>query len=172
MLPGQGVRAVEAAGAGRGLAAVSGTPHESLNLTPLPRGTRPHSRAGDVSTALNEFCTCTLHSLKKFGEMIVLLRRRLLRAFVYALLSVVLASAAYAGSAQKLVFADPALEAAVRLAVEKPTGALTQGDVKGLKTLSAAAGGVTSLKGIEALVGLETLLLSYNQITDVAPLPS
>ena len=67
-------------------------------------------------------------------------------------------------------FADPNLEAAVRDALDKPSGDLYRADVNSLVFLQASNRGITDLSGIENCVHLTDLRLSDNDITDFAPL--
>jgi Leucine-rich repeat (LRR) protein len=76
-------------------------------------------------------------------------------------------------SAQRSVFVpDPGLEAAIRAALDKPTGALQESDLLGLISLSAANRNIASLVGLEAATNLVSLRLSQNRINDLSPLKS
>ncbi|NKB69287.1 MAG: hypothetical protein GKR89_19630 [Candidatus Latescibacteria bacterium] len=65
---------------------------------------------------------------------------------------------------------DAQLEAAVRAALEKPTGALSAGELSSLTRLDASGRRIAALGGIEQLQKLEVLQLANNQIRDTAPL--
>ena len=80
------------------------------------------------------------------------------------------ATTSYASSTPGLAFADPQLEAAVRLAVSKASGALMPEDVQGLQQLDASACGISDLRGIEALTGLMALAMGSNKLSDLTPL--
>jgi len=67
-------------------------------------------------------------------------------------------------------FDDPQLEAAVRDAVDKPTGLLYACDVEPLTVLDARDRGISDLTGIDQLIGLQSLDLSANDIVDITPL--
>jgi hypothetical protein len=68
------------------------------------------------------------------------------------------------------LFSDAALEAAVREAIGKPEGVLTEDDVAGLTELDASLRGVQTLDGMEACTDLVSLDLHGNCIADLAPL--
>ena len=69
-------------------------------------------------------------------------------------------------------FPDPALEAAIREAIAKPTGDIYDTDLIGLTILYANDRGITNLEGIQYCVDLTHLFLSTNQIVDISPLSS
>ena len=77
---------------------------------------------------------------------------------------------AYADTTRVSVFADTSLEAAVRTALQKPTGPLTQSDLESLTQLAARNRGIARLAGIDALKNLAVLDLADNQIQDLSPL--
>ncbi len=83
---------------------------------------------------------------------------------------VVLALAGFAATiqAQEVSIPDPGLDAAVRDALGKPNGPLTQPDLLSLTNLSAISRNITNLQGLEAAGNLSTLILDDNQITDVS----
>lgn len=66
-----------------------------------------------------------------------------------------------------VTFADVNLERAVRDAIGKPLGPLSEQDVAGLVTLHANSRRIASLEGIEKLVGLKELVLVCNDIDSV-----
>jgi TolB protein len=76
----------------------------------------------------------------------------------------------YADTTRVSVFADTSLEAAVRTALQKPTGPLTQSDLESLTQLAARNRGIARLAGIDALKNLAVLDLADNQIQDLSPL--
>jgi Leucine-rich repeat (LRR) protein len=63
---------------------------------------------------------------------------------------------------------DPNLEAALREALGKPTGALTDTDLASLTSLSADNRGIVVLTGLEYCINLQNLYLHGNQISDIA----
>ena len=74
--------------------------------------------------------------------------------------------------APAILFADPNLEAVVRLAIGKEEGEITQEDVAGLDTLHAGGRGIAALDGIERLTQLTVVFLFDNRISDLSPLAS
>ena len=69
-------------------------------------------------------------------------------------------------------FADANLEAAVREALDRPSGPLTAADLAALTVLNANDRGIESLAGLEHATALQELYLRRNEITDVSPLAS
>ena len=68
-------------------------------------------------------------------------------------------------------FADPALEAGVRAALDlAPEESLTCGRVASLESLGVNATGIRNLSGIENLIGLTEFLAAQNGIEDLGPL--
>jgi Leucine-rich repeat (LRR) protein len=62
------------------------------------------------------------------------------------------------------------LEAAIRRAVNKPTGNITAADLAPLADLDAPAKLIADITGIEYCVNLSELWLGGNQISDISPL--
>ena len=77
---------------------------------------------------------------------------------------------AVVAASEVVTFNDPNLEAAVRDALGKPVGDITDEDMAGLDTLDASLRGITDLSGLEYAVNLQTLHLYNNQISDLSPL--
>ena len=73
------------------------------------------------------------------------------------------------GSDPAAAFADTALEATVRSALEKPDGELTEDDLLSLTQLEAQGRGISDLRGIGRLCSLTVLDLSNNRIVDISP---
>src|SRR5678815_5045549 len=73
--------------------------------------------------------------------------------------------------AQTVSIPDPGLNAALREALQKPTGPLTQSDLLSLNFLSACCRGIKSLQGLEAARNLTILDLHSNSLTNLS-LPS
>lgn len=71
---------------------------------------------------------------------------------------------------QAVSIPDQNLLAAVRGALGKPTGAITCGDLGGLKTLTAENAGIASLEGLQHAKDLEWLWLTFNDVRDLSPL--
>lgn len=67
-------------------------------------------------------------------------------------------------------FPDPELEAAIRVAISKPTGDIHEIDLIGLAFLDAAGIDIVNLGGIQYCTNLTELDLRYNQIVNVSPL--
>lgn len=77
-----------------------------------------------------------------------------------------------AGSQPTTVFADTALETAVRRALAVAVGPLDTTALAALTSLSARGQGIQALTGIEALHGLQALDLEENRLSDLSPLAS
>ena len=69
-----------------------------------------------------------------------------------------------------LVFADPALESALREALDLPTGPIAWSDARGVTSLDLFRSDIQSLDGLECLIDLEVLYLRSNEIADLLPL--
>lgn len=69
-----------------------------------------------------------------------------------------------------VLFQDPNLEAAVRGALGRPFGLLTQEDVLELRILDARSLTIQSLSGLEFATNLTWLNLSLNYIAEISPL--
>ncbi|PZE20020.1 leucine-rich repeat domain-containing protein [Paenibacillus xerothermodurans] len=78
--------------------------------------------------------------------------------------------AAAAASEGGVEFPDVNLEGAVREALQKPTGAITQEEIARLTELNASGRAIRDLTGIEHATGLKSLNLSDNEIGDVSQL--
>ena len=65
-------------------------------------------------------------------------------------------------------FADANLEAAVRGAINKPTGPIYNSDLESLTTLTAQEIGISDLIGLEYCVNLQVLYLQFNNISDIS----
>ena len=61
---------------------------------------------------------------------------------------------------------DPGLNAAIREALQKPTGPLTQQDLLSLTNLNASSRNVRSIDGLEAARNLVSLDLQINHLTN------
>jgi len=69
--------------------------------------------------------------------------------------------------AQEVSIPDPGLNAAIRDALQKPAGPLTEQDLLGLANLYASRRGVRSLEGLEAAHNLTTLELEGSNLTSL-----
>jgi Leucine-rich repeat (LRR) protein len=67
-------------------------------------------------------------------------------------------------------FPDPALEAALRAAIGRPTGRIYKSDLEALTSLSAPYRGITDLTELEHCINLVSLDLHDNQISDISAL--
>lgn len=80
-------------------------------------------------------------------------------------------SCANANNANEIVtFPDPNLEAAVRRAIDKPTGDIRKSYLEGLTELYDEGGGIIDLTGLEHCTNLTTLYIWRNQVNDISPL--
>lgn len=80
-------------------------------------------------------------------------------------------AAGFAGAqGTPVTFADDKLEAAVRTALDQPTGTILAEVLAQLTTLTANGAGIASLEGLEQATGLVTLSMATNAIADVRPL--
>jgi formylglycine-generating enzyme required for sulfatase activity len=86
------------------------------------------------------------------------------RPFVLTLL--VVASFMSAALAQEVSIPDPGLNAAVREALQKPNGPLTEQDLLLLTNLDAGSRDVSSVEGLAAARNLEQLFLDSNRLTN------
>ncbi|MBM3240604.1 leucine-rich repeat domain-containing protein [Candidatus Poribacteria bacterium] len=68
------------------------------------------------------------------------------------------------------MFPDPNLKAAIREALNKPEGPITDEDLAGLTQLDASERGIIDLTGIEYCINLQYLHLGWNLISDISPL--
>jgi internalin A len=80
------------------------------------------------------------------------------------------AIAAQTACAGEIRFADPALEAAVREELDRPTGELSAADLAQILVLDAGSRDIEKLDGIECLASATHVDLSNNRIADLAPL--
>src|SRR5438128_2222128 len=87
---------------------------------------------------------------------------QMIRPLVLALLALV----SFASFAQEVSIPDPSLNAAVRTALQKPTGPLTEQDMLGLTLLSACCRDIKSIEGLEAARNLSILDLHSNSLTN------
>ena len=81
-----------------------------------------------------------------------------------------LAPSSVAKADEIVAFPDPNLEAAVREAIEKPTGDIYQSDLEDLTTLRADFEDIDDLSGLGYCTSLTDLSLGYNNISDASPL--
>ena len=88
--------------------------------------------------------------------------------------TVALSSGTGAAQMVEVVFPDPSLEQAIRLAIAKPGGPIFDTDLVGVgfTSLNAAARGIEDLTGLEYATDLTEVRLYENDISDISPLAS
>src|SRR5690349_5427440 len=86
----------------------------------------------------------------------------IIRSLWLLLLNGVLISAA----AQEVSIPDPGLNAAIRQALQKPSGPLTEQDLLSLTDLDASRRNISSTEGLQAARNLVTLNLQVNRLTN------
>ena len=69
-----------------------------------------------------------------------------------------------------VIFPDPNLEAAIRKAIDEPTGDIYQSDLEQLTEFSPGYADIVNLTGLEHCTSLTSLKLWHNRISDIAPL--
>lgn len=69
-----------------------------------------------------------------------------------------------------MTFADPALEAAIRNAISKPSGPITQSDLNSITYLNISSLGIADLSGLEDCRNLKVLYMWNNSVSDLTPL--
>jgi len=69
-----------------------------------------------------------------------------------------------------VTISDPGLEQAIRDALSKPAGYLTEADMESLTSLDASSRNIANLGGLQICTNLAALDLSDNQISDLQPL--
>jgi len=90
----------------------------------------------------------------------------IIRRLVLSLL--VLANFPASLPAQEVSIPDPGLNAAIREALEKPIGPLTEQDLLGLTELNAEARNISNLQGLEAAANLTVLDLQSNRLSNLS----
>jgi Leucine-rich repeat (LRR) protein len=75
-------------------------------------------------------------------------------------------------SAANVTFPDPNLEAAIRLAINQPTGPISDAALLGLTSLNASFRNIADLTGLDHCGNLTQLQLHGNRIVDLGPLAS
>ena len=72
----------------------------------------------------------------------------------------------FSSGAQEVTIPDPGLNAAIRQALQKPNGPLTEPDLLGLTFLSAGGRSISNVTGLEFARNLSILDLDHNSITN------
>src|SRR5689334_624009 len=85
---------------------------------------------------------------------------------MFTLANLILISLVAAALAQEVSIPDPGLNAAIRQALQKPIGPLTQQDLLGLTNLNADGRSISIVEGLEAARNLKILDLGNNSITN------
>src|SRR5580765_8471237 len=80
--------------------------------------------------------------------------------------AVMLIGLVFPARAVEVSIPDPGLNAAVRDALHKPAGPLTEQDLLSLTNLSAGARNISTLQGLQAAGNLKILDLDNNSVTD------
>ena len=78
----------------------------------------------------------------------------------------IIACFVFSSGAQEISIPDPGLNAAIRDALQKPTGPLNEEDLLSLTNLLAGQRGISSVEGLEFARNLRTLDLDSNSITN------
>ena len=81
-------------------------------------------------------------------------------------------TASSGGGGGVVYFNDANLESAVRSALDRPTGDITDADLLGLTCLTAGGLGIQNLNGLQYAANLQELDLCGNNISDLSPLAS
>lgn len=81
-------------------------------------------------------------------------------------------SGSFTVTIMEIIFPDPALETAIRWALDKPQGPIYAADMESITVLflETEGRGITNLTGLEYCINLETLNLWANNISDLSPL--
>ena len=74
------------------------------------------------------------------------------------------------GCSKEVQFGDPNLEAAIREAIDKPEGAITERDLKRIAKLDVPDKNIRDIEPLSGLTNVTLLILSGNQIADITPL--
>jgi len=86
---------------------------------------------------------------------------------IFALCSIgILICLVFSAGAQEVSISDPGLNAAIREALQKPNGPLTESDLLSLTNLSAGGRNISSVEGLEFARNLRILDLDNNSITN------
>src|SRR6266487_6347328 len=95
------------------------------------------------------------------------IRRTIMKTTRNIVRLLVLTSFIATAQAQEVSIPDPGLNAAIREALQKPSGPLTEQDLLSLTNLNACCRSVKSLEGLGAAHNLTVLYLGYNQLTSL-----
>src|SRR5262249_8373071 len=95
-----------------------------------------------------------------------------MRTVISVLASFLLTGITISPLAQDIAIPDPGLNAAIREALQKPTGPLTAADLLNLTELVASSRNIASVEGLEEARNLTTLQLQDNLLTDFVLSPN
>ncbi|MDD5141584.1 MAG: hypothetical protein PHY43_15145 [Verrucomicrobiales bacterium] len=101
--------------------------------------------------------------MNKYSESKIAPINQLIRSLAAPVL--VLAGFINTVMAQEVFIPDPDLNAAIREALQKPAGPITQQDMLALTDLNACCRNVTSLEGLETASNLTVLTIQFNHLT-------
>jgi internalin A len=85
------------------------------------------------------------------------------------MITVVMGQSALAADKKPLI-ADPIVDKAIREKLKKPTGKFTEADLKKIKNLNLRDKGLTDIRSLTGLSGLEVLSLGNNKVKDLSVL--
>lgn len=91
-------------------------------------------------------------------------------SFVVAIIILMLVPSSHVMAESVMTFPDSNLEAAIREAIGKPTGAIYESDLTELYLLEADNKGIADLTGLETFREVSHIFLSSNRIRDISPL--
>ena len=94
--------------------------------------------------------------------------RNALRTIIYIIPTLLLTCITTSALAQALSIADPGLDAAIRAALQKPNGPLTEQDLLSLTNLDASNRNISNADGLDAARNLLSLDLSKNNLSSFA----
>src|SRR5215472_10929737 len=89
-----------------------------------------------------------------------------MRPMPYIVSTVILSGWIASARAQEVSIPDPGLNAAIREALQKPSGPLTQQDLLSLTNLNARNRNITDVQGLEAARNLVSLELEINHLAN------
>src|SRR4051812_18397914 len=131
----------------------------AVSASPMPQGTPPRGSFTAPDPIKSPTQPSDDRSLMKTIT-------RLLRPLLITVLA--LASFTNFIQAQEISIPDPGPNAAVRAALQKPAGPLTQQDLLSLTNLDASSRNVGNLAGLEAAHNLTTLSLQSNHLANLS----
>lgn len=130
-----------------------------------PKGLRIEHTNGSAPTSgplwLFRFALKVESNHMKQGDDMKILRNLLQSVWLILMLQGTTSSV----SAQEVSIPDPDLNAAIRVALQKPAGPLTEQDLLSLTALNACCRSITNLEGLAAAQNLTNLNLEVNQLT-------